>query len=130
MFQALFLLGRIVYGGFFVLNAVNHFMKAEMLTSYAASKNVPFAKLAVLVSGLFLLFGGLGMILGMYVQWAVLLLVVFLVAVSFTMHNFWAVQDVMQKQVEKTNFLKNIALAGAALMTLAIPSPWLYSFGI
>lgn len=124
MFGALFLLGRIVYGGFFILNAFNHFTKTGMLAQYAASKSVPFPKASVLATGLFLLFGGLGIVLGTYIQWAVLLIVVFLVAVSFTMHNFWAVQDAMQKQMEVVNFLKNMALAGAALMMLAIPEPW------
>ncbi len=98
-----------------------------MLAQYASSKNVPSPKYAVLLAGLFLLFGGLGMVLGVYVQWAVLLLVVFLVVVSVMMHNFWAVTDPTQKQMEMVNFLKNMALAGAALMTLAIEQPWAFS---
>lgn len=130
MYEILFLLGRLVYGGFFVFNAVNHFTKTGMMAQYAGSKKVPSPKYAVWLSGLFILFGGLGIILGAYVQFAVLLLVVFLAVVSFTMHNFWAVQDPMQKQMETVNFLKNMALAGAALMSLAIPTPWAYSPGL
>lgn len=127
MFELLFLLGRIIYGGFFVLNGLNHFMKTGMMEQYAASKKVPSPRYAVWLSGLMILFGGLGMILGIYVQYAALLIVVFLAVVSVTMHNFWTVQDSMQKQMEMVQFLKNMALLGAALMALAIPQPWTFS---
>lgn len=127
MYELLFLLGRILYGGFFVLNGLNHFTKTGMMAQYAGSKGVPSPKYAVLLSGLFILLGGLGILLGVYVQWSVLLLAVFLVAASFKMHNFWAVQDPMQKQMEMVQFLKNMALLGAALMVLAISEPWAFS---
>ena len=127
MHELLFLLGRVVYGGFFVLNALNHFTKTGMMAQYAGAKKVPSPKYAVLLSGLLILLGGLGILLGVYVQYAILLVVVFLAVVSFTMHNFWTVQDPMQKQMEMVQFLKNMALAGATLMALAIPEPWAYS---
>ena len=97
------------------------------MAQYAGSKKVPSPKYAVLLSGLLILLGGLGILLGVYVQYAILLVVVFLAVVSFTMHNFWTVQDPMQKQMEMVQFLKNMALLGAALMALAIPEPWAYS---
>lgn len=69
----------------------------------------------------------MGILLGVYVELAVLALALFFVPVSFKMHNFWAVQDPQQKMAEMVNFLKNMALLGAALMTLAIPTPWAFS---
>ncbi len=45
------------------------------------------------------------------------------------MHNFWAVQDPMQKMGDMVNFTKNMALVGYTLMILAIPQPWVYSVG-
>lgn len=123
----LFVVGRIIFGGYFLMMGVTHVMKNAMLTGYAASKGVPAARLAVYGTGLMLLGGGLGVLLGVYVQWAVLLLVVFLVVVSFKMHNFWAVSDPNMKMAEMTNFLKNMALAGAALMLPIIQVPWYLS---
>lgn len=125
--QVLFLIGRIIFGGFFVLNGLNHFMKHKMLTNYAASKNVPMASFAVLVSGAFLLLGGLGIVLGIYVRWSALLLVLFLVPVSFMMHNFWTIEDPTSKMNEMVQFMKNMALLGATLMVLYIPEPWVYT---
>lgn len=106
---------------------MNHFMKNDMMTQYTASKGVPSARFAVYITGLLLLFGGLGMLLGAYTQWAVLLLVLFFIPVSFKMHNFWAISDPQAKMSEMVNFMKNMALMGAALMMLAIPVPWAFS---
>ncbi len=127
MLEAIFLLGRIILGGYFLMNAMNHFTKTEMLTGYAVSKGVKPAKLAVLVSGLLLLIGGLGVLLGVYIQWAVLALTLFFLPVSFMMHAFWKVQDPMARMSEMVNFTKNMALWAAILMLLQIPKPWPFS---
>lgn len=123
----LFLLARILFGGFFIMSGINHFTKSEMLVQYAASKGVPAPKFAVLGSGALILLGGLGILLGAYVVWSVILLVIFLIFVTFKMHNFWAVSDPNAKMTDMVMFMKNIALLGAALAFLFIPLPWAYS---
>jgi hypothetical protein len=55
--------------------------------------------------------------------------VIFILGVSFGIHNFWKVQDQQAKIGEMTNFLKNMALLGFLLMTLAIPRPWPMTLG-
>lgn len=125
--EIMFLVGRVLFGGYFVMSGLNHFMKSEMMVGYTQSKGVPMPKIAVTVSGLLLLTGGLGVLTGAYVGWAVLALVLFLVPVSFKMHAFWAISDPMAKMSDMTNFLKNMALLGATLMLLTIPGPWPFS---
>ena len=127
--EILFLIGRILFGGYFLMNAINHFMKPGIMKGYASSKGVPAPGLAVFVSGLFILVGGLGILCGVYVQWAVLALAIFLIPVTFMMHAYWKVQDPMAKMGEMVNFTKNLALLGAAIMLLSVPTPWPYSFG-
>ena len=125
----LFLVGRILFGGFFLMNAMNHFTKVDMLEGYAKSKGIKSSKLAVVGSGLLLLIGGLGILLGAYIEYAVLALVLFLVPVSFKMHNFWAVRDPQAKMMDMVQFMKNMALLGAALMLLSMSQPWPYALG-
>jgi len=55
--------------------------------------------------------------------------VIFLLGASFGIHNFWTIQDQQAKQGEMAHFLKNMAILGLLLMTLAIPQPWLKSLG-
>lgn len=125
--DSLFLLGRIIYGGYFTMMGLMHFMKINDLAGYAKSKKIPAPKFMVGFSGLFIFFGGLGIIFGAYAEIAVILISVFLVVVAFKMHNFWAIKDPNMRMAEMTQFLKNMALFGAALMLLAIPNPWIYS---
>lgn len=126
----IFLIGRIIYGGFFVFNGINHFLRLEMMSGYTASKGVPLPTAFVIITGIMILMGGASIITGIYPRIGVILLVLFLLPVSIIMHNFWAIEDLMTKSIDMVNFLKNFSLAGAALMMLAIPTPWIMSFKI
>ena len=125
--EILFFIGRVLYGGYFLYSAYGHFTKTDSLAHYAAMKKVPSPRLAVQASGLLLLVGGAGIVLGGWIQWAVLALALFLVPVSFAMHSFWGDQDPNMKMSDMTHFLKNMALLGGALILLSVPEPWMYS---
>ncbi|MCR4439696.1 MAG: DoxX family protein [bacterium] len=122
--QVAFLVGRIIVGVYYLFSAVNHFTKLGMMSGYAASKGIPAAKVAVVVSGLLLLIAGLSLLTGYRPTIGVVALVVFFVPVTFTMHAFWTVQDPATRMSEMINFSKNVALLGSSLMFLAIRQPW------
>jgi putative oxidoreductase len=122
--EQVFLLGRILFGGFFVYNGLNHFLNLNMMAQYAGSKGLPAPELAVAATGMLLLFGGVSVLLGLWPRLGLLAVVLFLVVVSVTMHNFWALGDPARRMNEMVQFTKNIALAGAALALMAVPEPW------
>jgi len=113
-----FLLGRVLFGGFFVLGGINHFEHLDMMSGFAASKGVPVAKLAVILSGLMIIAGGLSLVIGAAVPFGLGCIIVFLVVVTPLMHNYWAETDMMQRINQRVNFQKNVALLGSALMLL------------
>ncbi len=121
--DAIFLIGRIIYGGYLIKSSWNHFAHHKDLVGYASSKNVPMPNISVLLAGIFLLLGGLGIVFGVYVQWAVISIALFFIPVTFMMHQYWKEQD-GQRMSDNVNFYKNLALLGAALIFLAIPLPW------
>jgi uncharacterized membrane protein YphA (DoxX/SURF4 family) len=88
----------------------------QAMTGYAQFKKVPAPKLAVIVTGLMIIIGGLYIAFGVYADLGALLLAVFLVLTAFMMHNFWTITDAQAKQSETINFFKNLSLAGAALI--------------
>jgi len=124
MMDILFLVGRILFGGFFIFNGINHFQRLTMMSNYAKSKGVPLPTLAVVLTGLLLVLGGLSILLGAFPRVGIILLALFLIPTSFMMHNFWAITDPQMKMGEMINFMKNMALLGALFMFLAIPVPW------
>jgi uncharacterized membrane protein YphA (DoxX/SURF4 family) len=120
----LFILGRVLFGGYFLIAGWKHFRHLDMMSAYAGSKGVPMPKIAVLLSGSLILLGGFGVFTGMYTTLSLYLIILFLLGVTFKMHDYWNITDPAQQMPVKINFDKNIALIGAALMMLAIPSPW------
>jgi putative oxidoreductase len=125
-----FLIGRIIFGGYWLMAALNHFKNLNHMSDYAKAKGTPLPKLAVAGTGLLLLAGGLSMLLGVYAPVGIALLIVFLLGVSVQMHSFWKVDDAQMKQIDVINFTKNMALIGALLMFLLLPRPWPMSLGI
>jgi putative oxidoreductase len=124
----LFLLGRILFGGFFINSGINHFRHLGMMASFAGMKGVPAAKAGVIVSGLLILLGGICIVLGCSPTWVgVLCIELFLVPVTLIMHNFWVETDPMGRINQRVNFEKNIALTGGALLLLLVPQPWPFS---
>ena len=127
--KTLFLLGRVILGGFFVYSGINHFLQKEGMTQYANAKNVPNAELAVLASGAMMAAGGASLILGMKPKFGALAIIGFLAAASPIFHDFWNSEDPQGKQQEMINFSKNIALLGAALTLAGVEEPWPLSVG-
>lgn len=113
--KGLFLAGRLIMGGFFLYNGINHFRQRQGLAQYAGSKNVPNPELAVLASGAMLTAGGASMILGLKPRFGLLPLLGFLAVVSPMMHDFWNEQDPQSKQQQLIHFSKNMAMLGAVL---------------
>ena len=119
-----FLIGRIIAGGYFIMGAFNHFKNLGMMAGYAKMKGTPAPAVAVGGSGVLLLLGGFSLLLGYQPIVGIELLIVFLLGVSFNIHNFWSVPDPQMKMAEMVNFTKNMALMGLLLMVAAIPRPW------
>jgi len=118
--DVIILIGRILFGGFFLMSGINHFAKLEAMTGYAKYKKLPAAKLGVLLSGLMLILGGIYIILGFYTDLGLLLIAIFLVLAAVIFHNFWKETDATAKQNEMLAFMKDIALAGGALILFAL----------
>jgi putative oxidoreductase len=125
-----FLIGRIIFGGYWLMAALNHFKNLNHMSGYAKAKGTPLPNLAVAGTGVILSAGGLSMLLGVYPVVGIVLLIVFLLGVSVQMHSFWKVDDAQMKQIDIINFTKNMALIGALLMFLLLPRPWPMSLGI
>jgi len=108
------LLGRIFYSVIFLMAAPGHFKAATI--GYAASHGVPFAEFLVPASGVIAFLGALSIILGYKARYGAWLIVLFLVPVTLSMHNFWAVADPVQRGMQQIMFEKNLSMLGAALL--------------
>jgi len=107
-------LGRVLYAFIFVMGGFNHVRMQGV--AYTTAHGVPLASVAVPLAGAIALLGGLSVAFGFKARWGAWLLVIFLVPVTFTMHNFWAVKDAAAAQMQQIMFIKNMSMLGAALL--------------
>jgi putative oxidoreductase len=119
-----FLIGRILFGGYFLYNGINHLKNRQQLGPYAESKGVPNGELTVALAGIPLLIGGASLLLGIKPKLGAVAILGFLAGVSPIMHDFWRNQDPNERQANMINFTKNAALAGGALALMGVEEPW------
>ena len=119
-----FLLGRLMFGGFFLYNGINHLKQRKQLAQYASTKNVPKPEFAVVASGVALLLGGASLLLGVKPKLGAAMVAGFLAGVSPVMHDFWRAEDPNQRMNDMINFSKNLALLGGALALMGVEEPW------
>ena len=128
--EILLIVGRVLFGGVLAFTGLNHFTQTDQMVGYAEYKGLPAPRFSVLASGVLLVLGGLGVIAGVLPVVAALALAAFLVVSAVAMHDFWNVPE-DQTQDEMNSFLKNITLAGGALVVAASATgTWALSLGV
>jgi putative oxidoreductase len=127
--KILFLIGRILFGGFFLTAGLNHLMHHAAMAKMVAGGGIPLPELAVIGSGLLILFGGASILLGAWPRVGGWLIIIFLVIVTPLAHQFWADTNPAARADDLNNFTKNMGLLGGAMMMLMIPQPWPCSIG-
>ncbi|MDL2141691.1 DoxX family protein [Flavobacterium tructae] len=108
------LLGRFLFSLIFIISGFSHFSAPTI--SYAASKGVLMPEILVPFSGIMALVGAFSILLGYKAKFGAVIIILFLVPVTFTMHQFWNVTDAMQHQLEFVMFLKNLSMLGGAIL--------------
>jgi len=122
--KAPFVIGRLLFGGFFLYNGIEHLRNRRQMAPYVESKGVPNPELAVALSGVPLIIGGASLLLGIKPKLGAAAILGFLVGVSPIMHDFWHNEDPNERQNNMINFMKNAALAGGAFALMGVDEPW------
>ncbi|MDP9076330.1 MAG: DoxX family protein [Bacteroidota bacterium] len=108
--------GRILFALIFLVSGINHF--SPVTIAYAASQGVPMAAIFVPFFGLIAIVGAISIMVGYPGRIGALFIIIFLIPVTIFMHRFWSDSDPTMRQLQLTNFMKNLALLGGAIMLL------------
>jgi putative oxidoreductase len=115
--DVLFLIGRLLFAQIFILSGIQaHLVQRKQSTEYARGYNAPAPELLVPLSGIVAIVGGLMVMLGIWGDVGALLIAGFLAGITPYMHAFWREREPMTRIVQMSQFQKNIALIGAALV--------------
>ena len=132
MRDELFLIGRIVFSLVFLLYGVRHLTQTEGSAGYAEYKKVPSPRIMVQFTGVAMIAGAVAVILGIWMDLAALGLAIFVMAAGLFMHRFWEETDDQTRQIEMAQFMKNVSIAGGALILVAVSerAPYTVTDGI
>jgi putative oxidoreductase len=114
------IVGRILFALVFWQNGYRQLAHREGSVAYAKSFGAPYPELSVPVTGVVMLAGGTLLVLGVWPDLAVVALAAFLVAAALVAHRYWEETDFGMRAGQEAQFMKNLALAGACLVMLAV----------
>jgi len=114
------LLGRVLMSVIFILSGLGKIPHFHDVAGMMAGKGIPLATVALAITLLIEIGGGLLLLTGFQARYAALVIALWLVPVTLVFHNFWAVPA--QQQDQMINFLKNLAIIGG-LLVMAYASP-------
>lgn len=131
-------IGRAMLCAVFITSALmNHIPRFDAVVLRMTDKGIPEPKLMLIGAIVFALLGSLLVLTGIAARVGAVLLLIFLVAVTFFFHDFWtnpATQDVVVQAADITSqdvrinemihFMKNLAIGGALVMILSRGVRW------
>ena len=107
------LVGRILFSAIFIMFGLGHFAQTQMMVDNIVPAYLPAPTLVVWVTGAMIVSGGVMVLLGYRARLGGLLIASFLIPVALMVHFPGFLEG---NQVDTANFMKDMALAGGALL--------------
>jgi putative oxidoreductase len=114
-------LGRVLLSAIFILSGLGKLPHFHDMAGMMASKGIPLASVALVITLLIEIGGGLLVLTGYKAKYAALVIALWLIPVTLIFHHFWGI-PAEQQQDQMVHFLKNVAIMGG-LLVLAYASP-------
>jgi|TARA_B110000037_G_scaffold38370_1_gene47241 putative oxidoreductase len=103
-------------GVYFILPGISKIVDFEGTSGYMANHGVPLVSLLLVITIILQLALGLFMIVGFQTKLTAFLLAGMVLVISIFMHNFWSMEDGINKTHETQNFFKNMGIMAGLLM--------------
>lgn len=115
------LIGRILLSLIFVLSSFNKMTNFTTTAEEMTSEGVPASAAVLVIATAMELGGGVMVLLGFKGRIGALILILFLVPVTFVYHDFWTYEG-QERQMQMVNFLKNLSILGGLSILLGMGS--------
>jgi putative oxidoreductase len=108
-------LARILISAIFVYSGISQLMHFDATVHVLAATGIPLPAVAAVISTIIDLAGAAMIIVGWQTKLAAAIQFVYLIPVTFLLHNFWAAPPQMH-EMQLLNFLKNLGIMGGLLI--------------
>lgn len=120
--DAALVVGRILLGGVFVTGGIEHAFTWKTLVGIMTKRGVPMPLVLLIAGSVFQAVLGVSLMLGMFVAWASLGLIVFTIAATVMFLNFWDM-DGPGREAAKNAAIVNVGLIGGLLVAASQAIP-------
>jgi putative oxidoreductase len=110
--------GRILLGLYFLLPGLAKFTDYQMHVDYMASHSMVMIPFFLVLTGIIQVGVARALFAGYRVQWVAFVLAGLTLVISLVMHDFWTMEEGLQRSHETQNFVKNMGIM-AGLLVLA-----------
>lgn len=115
----LLFLGRLCISAIFLISGISKFVEYNATAQMMAAKGLSYVPVLLIIAALIEIICSLSLIFGYKTRLGSLILLLYLIPVTYVFHNFWALEGA-DRQLQMIMFLKNLAIFGGLLEVLAI----------
>jgi len=110
--------GRILFVIYFILMGSSHLLNFREHSALLNRKGVPLPKAATILTVVMMVGGGILVLFNWHVWIGAALLFGIILPAPFSLHHFWNESESYSRLSEFAHFIKDLSLAGAALLLL------------
>ena len=118
------LIGRLILAWFFLGEAISYAGQWEGTIQLMALKNIPLQPLLLALALIVMFLGGFSLVLGFQTRYGAVMLFGFTIIASVSMHDFWLINNAIERASDYEIFARNMAIAGGLLLLVGMgPGP-------
>jgi putative oxidoreductase len=119
------LVGRVLIAWFFLSEVLSRIEDWEGSVELMHMRHVPNAHLLLALALVVMALGAVSLILGYYTRQGALLLFAYTVIVTVLMHDYWRIENTIERSADYELFIRNLAVAGGLLFLVGMgPGPF------
>ncbi|WOJ92838.1 DoxX family protein [Congregibacter variabilis] len=118
--RAMLLAGRILLGLYFILPGITKITGFDSMVQYMSAHGVPFVQPLLILTIILQLFCGASLAAGWRTQLMAFVLAGLTLVISIYMHDFWSMEEGLQRAHEMQNFIKNMAIMAGLLFVAGV----------
>ena len=113
------MVGRVLFSTYFLAMGMSHLVHFREHSAFIGGKGVPLARSATMLTIVMMVSGGVLVLFNWHTSIGGALLFGIIFPAPFFLHHFWNETDSYSRLSEFAHFIKDLSLAGAALLLLS-----------
>lgn len=118
--RAMLLTGRALLGLYFILPGITKITGFAAMSEYMAAHGVPFVPVLLVLTIILQIGCGASLVAGWRTQFMAFLLAGLTLLISVFMHDFWGMEQGLERAHEMQNFIKNMAIMAGLLYVAGV----------